>query len=195
MAYDGGFMVHQEPDFIQPPPTYKRSWQELQKAVKCSKNLGAMLSVRVPNSFDFGQVKGNLCRIYFLGARLNGSRLNSIAFVDIDVLGANSQQTLEWKYLLEEVQLGGSPKLSKEEELLRERKRLSSRGITSFEYDKEGLFVFPTGNSLYGCFDKFGYENPEVRIFDADAVHLHTNLSTVNTRIIYTYFIDVQLLL
>ena len=44
----------------------------------------------------------------------------------------------------------GNPNYSKEEELMRERKRLSSHGITSYEFHHEsGKMLFAAGNSLY----------------------------------------------
>lgn len=43
---------------------------------------------------------------------------------------------------------------SREEELLRERKRLGAFGITSYDYhSKTGLFLFQASNSLFYCQD------------------------------------------
>ena len=43
---------------------------------------------------------------------------------------------------------------SREEELLRERKRLGAFGITSYDYHaKTGLFLFQASNSLFYCQD------------------------------------------
>lgn len=152
-------MVHRDMDLCQPQP-YKRSWQELQKAVKGSRNLGAMLSVRIPTSFTFSrfiaQDGRSKCRVHFLGMPATGSRMNTITFVDLDLSAGNS--LLEWKFLLEDMHLSSTHKLSKEEELLRERKRLSLRGITTFETDGKGHFIFPAANMLYSCEDKFANE-------------------------------------
>ena len=62
---------------------------------------------------------------------------------------------LVWHALLEcdpvmAVDNMGNPNYSKEEELMRERKRLSSHGITSYEFHHEsGKMLFAAGNSLY----------------------------------------------
>ena len=43
---------------------------------------------------------------------------------------------------------------SKEEQLLRERKRLGMYGITTYEFDPEsGKFLFPANGSLFTCHD------------------------------------------
>ncbi|MEQ2282046.1 Dipeptidyl peptidase 9 [Ameca splendens] len=43
---------------------------------------------------------------------------------------------------------------SREEELLRERKRLGVSGITAYDYHQpSGLFLFQANNSLYYCRD------------------------------------------
>lgn len=43
---------------------------------------------------------------------------------------------------------------SREEELLRERKRLGAFGITSYDYHAQtGLFLFQASNSLFYCQD------------------------------------------
>lgn len=43
---------------------------------------------------------------------------------------------------------------SREEELLRERKRLGVFGITSYDFHSEsGLFLFQASNSLFHCRD------------------------------------------
>jgi len=50
-----------------------------------------------------------------------------------------------------------SGKLSKEEQLLSERKRCVSYGMTDFELHAEsGKFVLPVSGSLFGCVDHAG---------------------------------------
>jgi len=66
-----------------------------------------------------------------------------------------SYKMLKWYTLLERdpvmsVDSMGNPNYSKEEELLRERKRLSLHGITSYEFHHEsGKMLFAAGNALY----------------------------------------------
>ena len=66
-----------------------------------------------------------------------------------------SYNMLKWYTLLEHdpvmsVDNLGNPNYSKEEELLRERKRLCLHGITSYEFHHEsGKMLFAAGNALY----------------------------------------------
>ncbi len=61
----------------------------------------------------------------------------------------------KWKTLLTfdpklSMDESGNPNYSKEEQLLRERKRMSAHGITSYEFHHEsGRILFAAGNSLY----------------------------------------------
>ena len=63
--------------------------------------------------------------------------------------------TYKWETLLSldpsfTTDQSGTPNYSKEEELLRERKRMSQHGITSYEFHHEsGRILFSAGNSLY----------------------------------------------
>ena len=69
--------------------------------------------------------------------------------------GRNCISSFRWNLLLEVdptmlVDSTGIPNYSKEEELLRERKRLSSHGITSYEFHQDsGRLLFASGNALY----------------------------------------------
>ena len=44
----------------------------------------------------------------------------------------------------------GAP-MSREEQLLRERKRLCSYGFTSYELSTDGRFIIPANNKIYTC--------------------------------------------
>ena len=75
-----------------------------------------------------------------------------------DILSKFCLMSFEWHVLLEldsliltdSIANAMSPNYSKEEELLRERKRLSSHGITSYEFHQEaGRMLFAAGNTLY----------------------------------------------
>lgn len=78
--------------------------------------------------------------------------------IEADILSKLSLTSFEWHVLLEldsliltdSIANVMSPNYSKEEELLRERKRLSSHGITSYEFHQEaGRILFAAGNTLY----------------------------------------------
>lgn len=60
-------------------------------------------------------------------------------------------------HLFPDVSLKATPHqgaYSREEELLRERKRLGAFGITSYDYHAQtGLFLFQASNSLFYCQD------------------------------------------
>ena len=85
---------------------------------------------------------------------------SDISQVNASVISAESQSviqhsTYKWRELLEQSvpmsrTSSGGQSYSKEEELLRERKRLSAHGITSYEFHHEtGRILFSTGKSLY----------------------------------------------
>lgn len=142
-----------------PPPIpnqHKKNWQELRQSVRKTRRLAASLINRVPHSFVFRHVEtdfGQQTRLYFLGVP-SGSRENTLLFVDLPHDSEPDEQ-LEWRNLLDSFHatpLHGQ--FSKEEQLLRERKRLGSFGITSYDYEREsGRFVFPACNSLFHCSD------------------------------------------
>lgn len=57
-----------------------------------------------------------------------------------------------WLYFFQATPHQGA--YSREEELLRERKRLGAFGITSYDYHAQtGLFLFQASNSLFYCQD------------------------------------------
>ena len=154
-----------------PPPLSnhrKKNWQELRQAVRKTRRLAASLINRIPHSFTFRHIEtdyGPQTRLYFLGVP-SGSRENTLLYVDLpQQCDVNDQ--LEWQHLLDSFQatpLHGQ--FSKEEQLLRERKRLGSFGITSYDYNEEtGRFVFPACNSLFYCNDLLGDGALQVRIY------------------------------
>ncbi|XP_013399764.1 dipeptidyl peptidase 9 isoform X1 [Lingula anatina] len=134
----------------------KKSWQELRQVVREARKLQTQLINRVPNNFTFRTLhdeSGSKTRVYFLGVP-EGSRENTLLYIDIDQ-NTDSGGDLSWKPMLDQFHAtpyqGG---YSKEEQLLRERKRLGSFGITSFDVDLDcGKFVFPACNSLFTCTD------------------------------------------
>lgn len=74
---------------------------------------------------------------------------------DSDELNTKELSQFKWYTLLAfdplvSMDSMGNPNYSKEQELLRERKRLSSHGITSYEFHNEsGRMLFATGNAIY----------------------------------------------
>lgn len=134
----------------------KKTWKDLQVAVKQTKSVQQSLVNRVPHSFTFCENK-----LYFLAVPF-GSRENTIHYVDLpgphsssidDELDMNSP--LSWKPLLDSFKISRSfSGYSREEQLLRERKRLGAFGITAYDFDETSRrFMFSASSSLYTCTD------------------------------------------
>ena len=132
----------------------KRNWKELHHAVKQTRALQQGFVNRIPHSFTFNKDK-----LYFL-AIPKGSRENTLHYVDLperETLEANSIADLsvpKWNPVLDAFKISPFAGFSREEQLLRERKRLGSFGITSYEFDQSSQkFLFPASNGLYTCSD------------------------------------------
>uniref|UniRef100_A0A7N8X8H3 dipeptidyl-peptidase IV n=1 Tax=Mastacembelus armatus TaxID=205130 RepID=A0A7N8X8H3_9TELE len=109
----------------------KHSWEGLRDIIHCSRKYSGMIANKAPHDFQFVQKKDengpHSHRLYYLG------KLNSCLF---------SQATPH------------QGAYSREEELLRERKRLGAFGITSYDYHPQtGMFLFQASNSLFYCQD------------------------------------------
>lgn len=134
-------------------PGRKRSWIDLISTVKTSRSLHSRRSIRTPNNFTFSDSK-----LYFLALPENRSEY-TLFYVDLRQ-GENGNRTAgrvevpTWHLLLDLDSLGPFQGFSREEQLLRERKRMGSFGITSYEYDKNSRSIlFPACSSLYMCKD------------------------------------------
>lgn len=132
----------------------KRSWSELLAAVKSARSrcLAGRQSSRTPNNFTFSETK-----LYFLALPEDRSEY-TLFYVELKS-GEQGQQlgvvpTAKWHLLLDLESLRPFQGFSREEQLLRERKRMGSFGITSYEYDKNSRSIlFPACSSLYMCRD------------------------------------------
>lgn len=134
----------------------KKSWKDLQVAVKQTKSVQQSLVNRVPHSFTFCENK-----LYFLAVPF-GSRENTIHYVDLPGPHSSSIEEQEdfnspllWKPLLDSFKISRSfSGYSREEQLLRERKRLGAFGITAYDFDETcRRFMFSASSSLYTCTD------------------------------------------
>uniref|UniRef100_A0A669E5K3 dipeptidyl-peptidase IV n=1 Tax=Oreochromis niloticus TaxID=8128 RepID=A0A669E5K3_ORENI len=133
----------------------KHTWDGLRKIIHNSrKNTGVVIN-KAPHDFQFIQKdesSPHSHRIYYLGER----RENALLYSDIPKkIRKDALLVLSWKPMLDHFQAsphhGG---FSREEELLRERKRLGVSGITSYDYHRpSGLFLFQANSSLYYCRD------------------------------------------
>uniref|UniRef100_A0A673C7M5 dipeptidyl-peptidase IV n=1 Tax=Sphaeramia orbicularis TaxID=375764 RepID=A0A673C7M5_9TELE len=136
----------------------KRSWEDLRKIIRNSRqNMGVIVS-KAPHDFQFvtkDEASSHSHRIYFLGVPYT-TRDNSLLYCDVPKkVRQDSLLVLSWKPMFSHFQT--SPRhgiFSREEELLRERKRLGVFGITSYDYHgASGLFLFQANSNLYYCSD------------------------------------------
>jgi dipeptidyl-peptidase 9 len=133
------------------------SWRSLHQNVIERRKLITMLASRVPGSFQFRTQttsSGTKTRLYFLGVACKG-RENTLLYVDLPSVCPDVPSILSQHSLLESFPASiPTSQLSREEQLMRERKRMGTYGITSYELTEwDGRFVFPASNSLYSCED------------------------------------------
>ena len=145
-----------------PPPGEgakgRKSWKELRQVVKNAWKLQMTLANSVPHSFSFrplclSEKDRPYVRLYFLGVP-PGGRENTLLYVDIP---SKSKEPLESHPLPCHPLLafqGTGTNYTKEEQLLRERKRVGAYGITGYEYDVSSkTFTFSCGSSVYTVSD------------------------------------------
>ena len=139
---------------------------------------------RVPHALTFEQTAFGM-RLYFLSVPV-GQRENTIFYIDFSSDGTAVQQLTiaTWCTLLDSfcpTSSTGLAQISREEQLLRERKRQRSIGITSYDYQHStdgGHFAFSAANSIYVCTDPL---TPTVSMFSLFVVNLtHVKSVSVN---------------
>ncbi|KAK0098423.1 hypothetical protein PV326_008526 [Microctonus aethiopoides] len=133
-----------------------KSWPELRGVVnEFRRRLSGISDGSVPDSVTFRTLPDGRTRIYFLGTPSNGWE-TTLLYVDIGQNDQFSGFKLHWQPVIEAnfQSVSSANRLSKEEQLLWERKRLTTWGITSYEIHLEsGKLVFPAASSLYQCVD------------------------------------------
>ncbi|XP_033329268.1 dipeptidyl peptidase 9 [Megalopta genalis] len=134
----------------------RRTWSELRVVVSdLRRKLSGISAVSVPGCITFRSLPDGRTRIYFLSS-LNNRWETTLLYVDIAHFDLANGYLLHWQPVIEaNFQTVSSTKiLSREEQLLWERKRLVTCGITSYEIHPEsGKLVFPAASSLYQCID------------------------------------------
>ncbi|XP_076293768.1 dipeptidyl peptidase 9 [Lasioglossum baleicum] len=134
----------------------RNTWSELRGVVSdLRRKLSGISVVSVPGCITFRSLPDGRTRIYFLSS-LNNRWETTLLYVDIAHFDLANGYLLHWQPVIEaNFQTVSSTKiLSKEEQLLWERKRLVTCGITSYEIHPEsGKLVFPAASSLYQCID------------------------------------------
>uniref|UniRef100_A0A673HGM1 dipeptidyl-peptidase IV n=1 Tax=Sinocyclocheilus rhinocerous TaxID=307959 RepID=A0A673HGM1_9TELE len=137
----------------------KHSWDGLRDIIHGSRKYSGMIINKAPHDFQFVQKHDesgpHSHRLYYLGMPY-GSRENSLLYSEIPKkIRKEALLVLSWKQMLDHFQATPHHGVySREEELLRERKRLGVFGITSYDYHTQsGLFLFQASNSLFYCRD------------------------------------------
>uniref|UniRef100_A0A4W3JUY0 dipeptidyl-peptidase IV n=1 Tax=Callorhinchus milii TaxID=7868 RepID=A0A4W3JUY0_CALMI len=144
-----------------PTPFYveKHSWDGVREIIHSSRKYPGIIINKAPHDFQFipkhDDSGPHSHRVYYLGMSY-GSRENSLLYSEIPKkIRKEALLLLSWKQMLDHFQATPHHGMySREEELLRERKRLGTFGITSYDYHREsGLFLFQASNSLFHCRD------------------------------------------
>ncbi|XP_042783983.1 dipeptidyl peptidase 9 isoform X7 [Prionailurus viverrinus] len=137
----------------------KHSWDGLRNIIHGSRKNSGLIVNKAPHDFQFVQKTDesgpHSHRLYYLGMPY-GSRENSLLYSEIPrKVRKEALLLLSWKQMLDHFQATPHHGVySREEELLRERKRLGVFGITSYDFHSEsGLFLFQASNSLFHCRD------------------------------------------
>lgn len=134
------------------------SWSELKGVVNDLRRQLSSLSTMVPTSISFRTLQDGRTRIYFLSTPQNGWEM-TLLYADVPNCNQATSLRLQWNCVIEAnfPSLSSTNKFSREEQLLWERKRLATWGITSYELHSEsGKIVFPAASSLFQCLDS-GY--------------------------------------
>ncbi|XP_030751892.1 dipeptidyl peptidase 9 [Sitophilus oryzae] len=141
----------------------KLSWSELRTLVSELRRQLSGLSTMVPTSFTFRTLQDGRTRIYFLSTPQNGWE-TTLLFTDIPNTSQPNSLKLQWQCVLDLnfPYLSSCNRSSKEEQLLWERKRLTTWGINSYEiHEHSGKIVFPAASSLFQCVDS-GFTNGQL---------------------------------
>ncbi|XP_078468803.1 dipeptidyl peptidase 9 isoform X1 [Lampetra planeri] len=136
------------------------TWEGLRDVIRSSRKHQGLLASKAPHEFIFVAKNGaptepHSHRVYYLGMPF-GSRESSLLYSEIPKsIDPDGFMILTWRQMLNHftaTPLFGA--YSREEELLRERKRLGTFGITSYDHHKtSGTFLFQASGSLFYCQD------------------------------------------
>lgn len=127
------------------------SWPQLKQIVEFNRKLMFNLNSDAPTSINFRAtpVSPGVQRIYFL-ANNEQTRDNTLKFVDIKANTVYDQLKGQQLMFNEAAAYSGEAKLTKEEQLLRERQRCSFSGITSYYLDaNSSRIVFSDRSELF----------------------------------------------
>ncbi|EHA98473.1 Dipeptidyl peptidase 8 [Heterocephalus glaber] len=140
---------------LEPFYVERYSWSQLKKLLADTRKYHGYMMAKAPHDFMF--VKRNdpdgphSDRIYYL-AMSGENRENTLFYSEIPkTINKAAVLMLSWKPLLDLFQATLDYGMySREEELLRERKRIGTVGIASYDYHQgSGTFLFQAGSGIY----------------------------------------------
>uniref|UniRef100_A0A8C0UFZ2 dipeptidyl-peptidase IV n=1 Tax=Cyanistes caeruleus TaxID=156563 RepID=A0A8C0UFZ2_CYACU len=140
---------------LEPFYVERHSWSQLRKLLTDTRKYHGYMMAKAPHDFTF--VKKNdpegphSDRIYYL-AMSGENRENTLFYSEIPkTINKAAVLLLSWKPLLDLFPaILDYGMYSREEELLRERKRIGTVGIASYDYHREsGTFLFQAGSGIY----------------------------------------------
>jgi hypothetical protein len=139
-----------------------RTWSQLKTIVEFSRKLIFSLNSDAPSAIKFRQTGLHEYRVYFLAS----NHKREVTIKHITVKHDQAHSLLVGQAIFDSGHLDASPgdkKLTKEEQLLRERQRCAFSGITQYSLDAStGRLVFSERSELF-CFDDRHAETPEMR--------------------------------
>uniref|UniRef100_UPI00398E7175 dipeptidyl peptidase 8-like n=1 Tax=Pristiophorus japonicus TaxID=55135 RepID=UPI00398E7175 len=160
----------EELEQLEPYYVERHSWSRLRKLITDSRKLHGHMMAKAPHDFYFvnkNDPEGpHSDRVYYL-AMSNKNRENTLFYSEIpQKINKDALLLLSWKPLLDYFQsIPDYGIYCREEELLRERKRIGTIGIASYDFHKEsGMFLFQASNSIYYTVDggRSGFTNEPI---------------------------------
>ncbi|KAK8727645.1 hypothetical protein OTU49_009672 [Cherax quadricarinatus] len=126
------------------------NWREVHQRVRELRRTFLHLSVKTPTDVTFRRLGPSQLRCYFLLSPGQG-RESTLFYADI-----NLEETWGSRIVYQEVLDSGHSFLwrrtSREEQLLSERRRISTWGITNYElHPTSGTLVFPASSTIFQC--------------------------------------------
>ncbi|XP_070809902.1 dipeptidyl peptidase 8 isoform X2 [Pituophis catenifer annectens] len=140
---------------LEPYYVERYSWSHLKKLLADTRKCHSCLMAKAPHDFTFVKRNDPECphsdRVYYL-AMSGENRENTLFYSEIPkTVNKAAILMLSWKPLIDLFQASLDYGMySREEELLRERKRIGTIGISSYDYHREsGTFLFQAGSGIY----------------------------------------------
>ena len=130
----------------------KKTWQDFKEIVGELRKQLSSLSTMAPSFISFRKYSDGRSRLFFVSSLMNGVE-STLLYANIpkdDETKPNAR--LSWCPVIENIAC--TSKFSREEQLMLERKRLATWGITSYEFhEQSGRLVFPASSTLFHCTD------------------------------------------